>query len=94
MGMLDIFGFEIFKWNSLEQMCIDVTNEQLQQYFNHHIFVAEQQEYEREGVDFSKVSFVDNQPTLDLFFKVLVASACHFYTNCSTHVNVRVFFES
>lgn len=67
IGVLDIFGFEVFKMNSIEQMCIDLTNEQLQQYFNHHIFVAEQEEYEREGVDVSKITFADNQPTLDLF---------------------------
>lgn len=70
MGLLDIFGFECFEWNSLEQMCINVTNEQLQQYFNHHIFVMEQKEYAAEGVDFTKIDFVDNQPTLDLFLEV------------------------
>jgi len=67
IGVLDIFGFEVFKINSIEQMCIDLTNEQLQQYFNHHVFVAEQDEYAREGVDVSKITFADNQPTLDLF---------------------------
>lgn len=67
IGVLDIFGFEVFKINSIEQMCIDLTNEQLQGYFNHHVFVAEQDEYKREGVDVSKISFADNQPTLDLF---------------------------
>jgi myosin heavy subunit len=67
IGVLDIFGFEVFKLNSIEQMCIDLTNEQLQGYFNNHVFVAEQEEYKREGVDVSKISFSDNQQTLDLF---------------------------
>ena len=67
IGVLDIFGFEVFKLNSIEQMCIDLTNEQLQGYFNNHVFVAEQEEYKREGVDVSKISFSDNQSTLDLF---------------------------
>jgi myosin-3 len=69
MGVLDIFGFEVFKLNSIEQMCIDVTNEQLQHFFNHHIFEMEQVEYLKEGVDVSKISYVDNQSTLDLFLK-------------------------
>lgn len=69
IGLLDIFGFEIMRINSLEQMCIDLANEQLQNYFNTHIFVLEQQEYEREGIDVSKVAFKDNQPTLDLFLQ-------------------------
>ncbi|EGD78782.1 myosin heavy chain [Salpingoeca rosetta] len=69
LGLLDIFGFENFKINSLEQMCINITNEQLQQFFNQHIFVYEQEEYKKEGVDFSKIDFVDNQATLDLFLK-------------------------
>jgi len=72
MGVLDIFGFEVFNNNSLEQMCINVANEQLQQYFNHHIFVMEQNEYEREGVDFTRIDFVNNQTTLDLFLKVQI----------------------
>eukprot|EP00729_Bicosta_minor_P004248 gene4248-12397_t len=67
IGVLDIFGFEVFKLNSIEQMCIDLTNEQLQGYFNNHVFVAEQDEYKREGVDVSKIAFSDNQSTLDLF---------------------------
>lgn len=67
IGVLDIFGFEVFKLNSIEQMCIDLTNEQLQGYFNNHVFVAEQEEYKREGVDVSKISFADNSLTIALF---------------------------
>jgi myosin-3 len=69
LGLLDIFGFEDFKHNSLEQMCINITNEQLQWYFNNFIFAMEQEEYKREGIDFGKIVYDDNQPTLDMFLK-------------------------
>lgn len=49
---------------SFEQLCINTTNEQLQSFFNMHIFKTELEEYKREGIDGSKISFVDNQPLL------------------------------
>ena len=67
--MLDIFGFEVFQKNSFEQFCINFANEQLQQYFNKHIFKLEQEEYESEGIEWSSVIFVDNQDCLDLVAK-------------------------
>jgi myosin-3 len=68
IGILDIFGFENFNVNGFEQLCINVTNEQLQNFFNQHIFQNELEEYRREGVDATKISFVDNGPLLDMFF--------------------------
>ncbi|KAL0646398.1 hypothetical protein Bca4012_044689 [Brassica carinata] len=69
ISILDIYGFESFKNNSFEQFCINYANERLQQHFNRHLFKLEQEEYEEDGIDWTKVEFVDNQECLDLIEK-------------------------
>uniref|UniRef100_A0A8C7AMC8 Myosin IIIB n=1 Tax=Neovison vison TaxID=452646 RepID=A0A8C7AMC8_NEOVI len=69
VGILDIFGFENFQRNSFEQLCINIANEQIQYYFNQHVFALEQMEYQNEGIDVIPVVYEDNRPLLDMFLQ-------------------------
>jgi myosin-3 len=66
ISILDIFGFESFEKNQFEQLLINLANENLQYFFNNHIFKMELDEYAKEGIDGSKITYEDNQSLLDM----------------------------
>nr|XP_049699745.1 unconventional myosin-XV [Helicoverpa armigera] len=69
ISLLDIFGFEDLEENSFEQLCINYANETLQHYFNKHIFKLEQQEYQKERLEWSNLTWNDNSPVIQLLSK-------------------------
>ena len=66
VGILDIFGFEIFEHNRFEQLCINYANEKLQQHFTRHVFKMQEELYANEGIDFSFPAYDDNTDILNL----------------------------
>ena len=80
IAILDIFGFENFASNSFEQLCINIANEQIQYYFNQHVFACERQEYINENLSVLPLpakmdfTFYDNRPLLDMFLNKPVSS--------------------
>jgi len=66
ISILDIFGFECFKHNTFEQLCINYANEKLQQRFTQDVLASVQLEYEREGIDWVTIDFEDNEPCLKM----------------------------
>jgi myosin heavy subunit len=66
IGVLDIYGFEVFEVNGYEQLLINYCNEKLQRHFNRHLFEVEQDLYASEGVDWTYITFNDNRPCLEL----------------------------
>ncbi|KAK9273704.1 hypothetical protein L1049_018514 [Liquidambar formosana] len=97
IGVLDIYGFECFKYNSFEQFCINFANEKLQQHFNEHVFKMEQEEYSKEEINWSYIEFIDNQDVLDLIEKkpigiiALLDEACMFPKSTHETFSMKLF---
>jgi len=69
IAILDIYGFELFEKNSMEQFCINYANEKLHDQFNQHMFKAEQEEYIKEGIPWKNITFADNRGCIELIEK-------------------------
>eukprot|EP00747_Dinoflagellata_sp_TGD_P207774 gnl/TRDRNA2_/TRDRNA2_81310_c0_seq1.p1 gnl/TRDRNA2_/TRDRNA2_81310_c0~~gnl/TRDRNA2_/TRDRNA2_81310_c0_seq1.p1 ORF type:complete len:1197 (+),score=330.67 gnl/TRDRNA2_/TRDRNA2_81310_c0_seq1:378-3593(+) len=70
VGILDIYGFERLEKNSFEQLCINLANERLQQYFVENVLVAEQAVYKREGLPWTGLSLPDSRPVVTAIHQV------------------------
>lgn len=65
ISVLDIYGFESFETNTLEQLCINFANEKLQQFFVKIVMAHEQEAYKADGISCAQVEFQDNQLTVN-----------------------------
>ena len=70
IGVLDIYGFEIFQKNSFEQLCINYVNEKLQQIFIELTLKSEQEEYVKEGIPWEPIKYFNNKPCVELIERV------------------------
>uniref|UniRef100_A0A8C3YQK6 Myosin heavy chain 15 n=1 Tax=Catagonus wagneri TaxID=51154 RepID=A0A8C3YQK6_9CETA len=97
IGILDITGFEMLEYNSLEQLCINFTNEKLQQFFNQHTLVLEQEEYRKEGIDWVPIDFgLDLQACIDLIEKPMgifsiLEEECMFHQATDVTLKTKLF---
>lgn len=82
IGILDIYGFEVFEWNSFEQLCINFANEKLQQHFNSHMFTMEQRLYTEEGISWSHIEWQDNREIIDGLEKKPFGLFCILDSEC------------
>ncbi|ORC87480.1 putative myosin heavy chain MYA2-related [Trypanosoma theileri] len=91
IGLLDIFGFENFKRNSFEQICINYANESLQNHYNKYTFINDEEECKREGIQIPKIVFPDNSECVNMFDQkkggifAMLDEECHFKGGTSEH---------
>ena len=76
IGLLDVFGFENFEFNSFEQLCINYTNEKLQQQFIEALVKLQQQDYEREALQAVDITYPDNSEQLALIDSRMAHASC------------------
>ncbi|CAF1144575.1 unnamed protein product [Didymodactylos carnosus] len=96
IGVLDIYGFEIFTNNSFEQLCINYCNEKLQQLFIELVLKQEQEEYEREGITWQHIDYFNNKIICDLIEQPRVGIIAHLDEACYQVGNVtdEMFLDS
>ncbi|CAE7372128.1 rtcb [Symbiodinium microadriaticum] len=82
IGLLDIYGFEVFDWNSFEQLCINFANEKLQQHFNMHMFTLEQRLYTSEGITWDHIQYQNNQHIIDTLERKPLGLFCLIDSEC------------